>query len=373
MTTRYGSILLYSSLQFSGNIEKYFVRHTKKLVIFKVLPRFNNPQSIVRIYQKGKKMVEYKVSSSSNIMMYYFLWYKEYMHLLLTYFEKNEEIFVISFHPLSFFFSSLQKLIRNVKFVFWVGDYFTGYKPTNFLFRIASQFYNKRLKYRLYLSDRLNEALNGYTIKTRNVKTVMWGIDSEYARKVLRKSPCGNCILGFSGMLRKSQGIEELLEALKNLPNVSLKLLGPAPNELYHEYKKIIKNNDLSKRVYFPNITVYSERLREMLDDCHIGIAMYDVSEQSATFYADPAKVKTYAEFGLPIIMTNAACIAEYIIKYHAGIVINQTTKDLSEAIKTISENYTYYKNGLSDFNNFFEYESYYKKHFLFLEKHEIK
>src|SRR5258708_987465 len=39
---RYKNIFMYSSLQFCGNIEEYFSKHTEKLVVFITMPRLKN-------------------------------------------------------------------------------------------------------------------------------------------------------------------------------------------------------------------------------------------------------------------------------------------------------------------------------------------
>src|SRR4051812_30369056 len=108
---RYGNIFSYASLQFSGNIEEYFARHAKKLVVFLVMPRLKNKGNLVRVYKKGVLVNEQAVTLSENIFLYYFLWYYNYLVILFTYFSSREKIVSLSFHPISLFGMRLQKMI----------------------------------------------------------------------------------------------------------------------------------------------------------------------------------------------------------------------------------------------------------------------
>src|SRR5690242_14214743 len=100
----YKNIFLYSSLQFMGNVEEYFSKHTEKLVVFVLMPRQQFDASLMRLYKKGQLIEEKKIILSKNIFIYYFLWYFYYLKSLLIYFSRNEEVFVITFHPISLFF-----------------------------------------------------------------------------------------------------------------------------------------------------------------------------------------------------------------------------------------------------------------------------
>ncbi len=362
----YKNIFLYASLQFCGNIEKYFQENTETLLVFHVLPRQGNAFNLARRYEKGILVKEEKVTSSSNIILYYFLWYYHYLSLLLKHFSKEKKIHVISFHPLSFFFSRIQKMLRNITFVYWVGDYFPGNNPINIFYRNVSKFYHKKIRYKGYLSDRLNEKMNGKIVNTLEVKTIMWGV-IPLPKKPVKKIN-NNLQLGFVGVMRNSQGIEFLIEAVGKISNVSLRLLGPCAAELYEKYATIIKKYHIEKRVYFPNKILYGDALQKEIEKCHIGVALYDVSSETTTFYADPAKVKTYAQYGLPILMTDAADIANYIKRFHAGEIVTQEIGSVQEAVEKITNNYEAYLYGVKAFTDYFNYEKYYKKRFAFLE-----
>ena len=79
---RYGNLFTYASLQFSGNVEEYFSKHSKKFVAFLVMPRLKNKGNLVRFYEKGKLVKEEEINLSENIFLYYFLWYVNYWRII---------------------------------------------------------------------------------------------------------------------------------------------------------------------------------------------------------------------------------------------------------------------------------------------------
>lgn len=360
----YKNIFLYASLQFSGNIEEYFKNHTENLLVFLVMPRVNNEVNLFRYYHNGKLIKEEKVTLSTNIFIYYFLWYVNHIRGLVKFFPKKEKIVVISFHPLTFFFMSVHRLLRNVQYVYWIGDYFPGVTRNLRLYEKLKKSYHDVIPYSCYLSDKINEKLNGVVIHTANRKTIVWGVKP---KKISRKAPSKHLQILFVGLIKRSQGIEHILEFLKEHKDYKVKLLGVCEQKLYNEYQRIISKYNIKKQVYFPNKFLPENELEVESKDCHVGVALYDATPLNASYYADPGKVKSYAELELPVIMSNISDTAKYIKRFHSGEVINKTS-ELEEAFIKIKNNYKSYQKGIRLFNQHFYFESYYKKSFTFLE-----
>lgn len=364
----YKNIFLYSSLQFTGNFEDYFVMHTEKLVAFVLMPRQQYDASLIRLYVKGKLKEEKKVILSKNIFIYYLLWYFYQILFLIRYFSRKEKVVVITFHPISFFGMMFQKLLRNIEFVYWIADYFPPVKLSLILFERLKRYYNGKLKFVCYLSDLINEKINKKIINSVDKKTVMWGILPKNLKRTLNK---GNFTALFVGVIRESQGLEFIFEFLKSHRDYSVKIVGVCEEKLYKKYKNIIKDNKIEGQVYFPNKFLLDEDLEELSKTCQVGIAVYNVDETSATYYTDPGKIKTYAALGLPIIMSDISAIAPYVEKFRCGKVIKKSTEELGEALSEIKNNYDKYLRGLKEFNKYFFYNTYYKNAFKFLEKYE--
>ncbi|HUD09785.1 MAG TPA: hypothetical protein VMR77_03215 [Patescibacteria group bacterium] len=363
---RYKNIFLQSSLQFCGNIEEYFVSHTEKLVIFIVMPRVKNKGNVIRQYNYGKLMEEKPFSLSENIFLYYLGWYIQYFKVLNKYYSKKEPFFAIVFHPIFFFGMSTQKLWRSVNFVYWVGDYFPNTSKVIIMFEKLKKFYHGQGTYACYISDAINEIMNGKILESDNRKTVMWGVKP---KSITRTFDRNNFNILFVGLIKESQGLEFFYDFLKENKEYKLKIIGVCEKKLYTKYMSIIKRYDISDRVYFPNKFFSDKELNEISEECQIGIALYDANKSSVTYYADPGKVKAYAELGLPIIMSNIPSVAPYIRKFNAGEIVDRNEISLRNALKKIRDNYQKYIDGVNKFNRYFYFEDYYKRRFKFLEK----
>lgn len=361
---RYKNIFLYASLQFCGNIEEYFSQHTEKLIVFIIMPRVQSKYNLIRRYSKGKLEEEVKVHSSENILMYYLYWYIYHLQVISKYFSRKERIVVISFHPLTFFFMTLQQKVRKLQFVYWIGDYFPSINFSLSLYEKIKKFYHDRVIFSCYLSNKINQKMNGKVLSTKKRKTVMWGVKP---LKIERKNDFSLFTLLFIGLIKPSQGLEETFLFLKSHNQYRIKILGVCEKNLYEKYKKLIKHYNIEKRVFFPNKFFSESEVVQHSLDAHVGIGLYDISPNNATHYADPGKIKTYAELGLPIIMSNISDVVYYIKKFQCGEVINEDNS-LENALVKIKKDYKKYSNGLKKFNEYFYYEDYYRSKFTFLE-----
>ena len=361
----YKKIFLYASDQFCGNIEEYFSLHTRKLVVFIVMPRVKNSGNWIREYRDGKLISKVPVELSENVILYYLKAIYFHWHILFSYFSKDEKFILIAGHPLCFFGLGIQKLARRVKYVYWVGDYFPGADLIISTYEKIKKRYHDSIPYSLYLSDGINMVFNGgRVVNTKNRKTVMWGVKSFNVKRLIPKRKFR---LLFVGVIKESQGLEDVFKLLSEKKNMQMDIIGVCSTVLYKKYRKIIADYKLKERVWFPNKFIDEETLKKKSIKSHLGIALYDMSISNPTFYTDPGKIKAYTQFGLPVVMTDTSGIAPYVKKFKSGVVI-KSIADLPTAISLIQENYSKYKDGVDKFNKYFEFERYYKKKFLFLE-----
>jgi glycosyltransferase involved in cell wall biosynthesis len=361
----YGTVFLYASLQFCGNIEEYFRKHTDKLVVFIVMPRTKNTNNLLRVYKKGKLVKTEKITLSTNAVLYYVKWYLAQLRILLRLFRRDERITLVGFHPICFFGMTLQSMIRNIQFVYWIGDYFPATSLSIKLFEVVKRHYHNNLHTTYYLSDGINRIFNKKIINSENRRTVMWGVVPPNRRRSKRPS---NFELLFVGLIKESQGLEFLFTFLHNNPKYYLNIIGVCDDALYQKYNQMISKLNISTQVFFPNIFYTDDQLGKLARRCSIGIGLYNIDRSNPTFYTDPGKIKAYAQMGLPVIMTNVSGIAPYIKKFGAGIVIARNSKDLAGAVKEMHKNYERYIKGLRKFNDFFCYEKYYANAFHAIE-----
>jgi len=356
---------MYASLQFCGNIEEYFSKHTVKLLVYIVMPRLKNKFNLVRLYKKGELIEEKKVPSSDNIFLYYFLWYFYQIFFLLKYFSGEERFFLLGGHPICFFGLRFQRLVRNVSHIYWVGDYFPAGGITIKLFEKLKKYYHERVKYSLYLSDRINAVFNnGRIINTTSRKTIMWGVKP---KNIKRNFPKDSFTILFVGLIKDYQGLEFMFDFLKSHKDYKLNIIGICDDKLYGKYMKTIKKLGVSSQVFFPNQFFSDKDLEEIAKKCHVGIALYNIDKSNPTYYTDPGKVKAYAELELPVIMSDTSGIVAFVKKFGSGIIIDQLPGDLAKTLRQIKNNYNKYLLGIKHFNKHFYYEKYYGGRFSFL------
>lgn len=360
----YKNVYLYSSLQTSGYLEEYFVNHTENLVVFVLGTRLKNYKNLLRFYKNGNLIKESSFALSTNIFLYYALWFLRHNYFLIRYFSRKEKVYVMSTHPVTLFGMSIQKLLRNIKIFYLNGDYFPPVNLSLFLFEKIKRFYCHKVEYCFYYSDRINEKMNGKILHTPYRKTVMLGI---LPKNIKRLYPKKRFSILFIGAIKPGQGLEYLFDFLEKHSEYTVKILGTSSDKLYSEYKQIIKKKKIDKQVYFPNRFFSDGELEKISKNCHVGIALYDADPTNCTYYSDPGKVKTYASLGLPIIMTDVSTSAKYIKKFECGILVSQNSEDIVEALVKIKKHYRKYLQGLQKFRKYFNYESYYSKSFKFL------
>ncbi len=362
---RYKNIILYSSHQWCGNTKEYFIKHTEKLAVFLLMPRVQNKDNALRIYEKGRLVKEVNTPLSENFFLYYLLWYFHYIVAIFKYFPRNEKLIVITAHPYVFFAMTLQKLLRKIEFVYWIADYYPPINLTMKLYERLKKFYHDGLSYKIYLGDGVNKIMNGKIVSTETCKTILWGVKPKSIHRDFVKA---NRTILFVGVIRSNVGLEVVYEFLKANPTYDLKVIGICNDELYKKHQEMIKYHDIAKRVYFPNRFFFDDKLNELSKKCFVGVALYAIDNTSTIYYADPGKIKAYTEMGLPVIMSRTSSIAPYIKKFKAGEVIDRNAESLYAAIAKIESNYKEYLDSLKKFNKYFYYETYYARKFKFLK-----
>ena len=362
---RYKNILLYTSHQWCGNIEEYFSQNSEKLLAFLIMPRVQNKDNVLRIYEKGKLVEEENINLSENIFLYYFLWYIHYIKAIFTHVPRNERLVVISHHPYPFLFMTFQKLFRKLTFVYWIADYFPPINLVLRLFEKFKAFYHNNIDYACYLGDGVNNIMNGKIMTTDRKRTIIWGVKPKNIKRNFMET---KHTLLYVGVVRPTVGLEIAYEFLKANKTYNLKIIGVCDEALYKRQIAMIENYGIDKQVYFPNRFFFDDELNEISKKCFVGIALYSIDSTSTIYYADPGKVKAYTEMGLPVIMTKTSSIAPYIEKFKAGELIGRDPISFGKAINMVLKNYNRYLNGIEKFNKYFYFEDYYGKNFKFLE-----
>lgn len=366
MSVVYKRIFAYGSLQFCGHIEEYLSAHTGELLVFIVQPRVGDPHNLLRRYRNGTLIEECPVRSSQNLFLYYLLWYANHVRFLLRFCPKGERTIVFGGHPIVFFGMGLFRLVRPLRFAYWIGDYFPSAQLSVRLFERLKKGYHDRVDYTYYLTDAINRMMNGgAVVDTPNHRTVMWGLAPFPA---VPPPPLEPFTLLFVGLVRPGQGLEALFTFLSARRRCRLKIIGVCQPDYYVRLQALVASLGLDGQVFFPNRFYSEPELVEIAATCHVGLALYDTSGDNFTHYADPGKVKAYAEMRLPVLMTRISDIVPYVERFCSGEVISGIG-ELGQAIERIRDDYPRYQEGIRRFVAHFEYDAYYREAFRALEE----
>ena len=341
-------------------MEQYFAANTMDLCVFIIQPRICVHTNIIRRYHNGTLVEERTVKSSRNLFFYYLLWYCNHVRELLRFCTKDQTTLVLGGHPVVFFGMGFFKLIRPLVYAYWIGDYFPSSQPVIRLYERVKKWYHDRVPYAFYLSDAINKVMNGAVVNTPYRRTVMWGLKPFPAVPVPPLTPF---TLLFVGLIRSGQGLEAVFGFLVQHPEYRLSLIGVGQSAYVAGLQTLLRQTGLENRVFFPN-RFYSEmELLDVARGCHVGIALYDTGVENFTHYADPGKVKAYAEMHLPVLMTRISDIVPFVERFRCGEVVDRIDQ-MEEALERIRLNYPQYQAGVARFNEHFEYSRYYRDAF---------
>jgi glycosyltransferase involved in cell wall biosynthesis len=147
----------------------------------------------------------------------------------------------------------------------------------------------------------------------------------------------------FLGHLRSGQGLELLPGVVRLLlpyfPDLKLIIIGDG--ELKDSLKRGFEKLGIKNNVVFLGL-VNEDRLYLELSRVTVGLAPYP--PRSLASYSDPAKVKAYLSFGIPVVITPYTSISKEVKNASAGIVCTYEEEAIAAAIKDILSNYDFYK-----------------------------
>ncbi len=352
---RYESVFAHASFQFCGHIDEYLIANTRHLTLLRTQTRFGKGGHLLERYEEGRLVEERRLRSSNNIFLYYLLWAFHHNRELWRCSHRVKGLTVALFtHPVGCFGMGVHRLLGRVKCAFWVWDWFPPTSLPLKIYAVVVRYYVKRVDFAYALTQGIADKIDG------NVSVVMLG---------MKRLPCADVDRSGSrrilvvGQLRHGQGIEAALDFLAEHLEYSLTLLGAAANGFEQVIEERIRNCNLADRVEFPNRFVSQEELSDAAAKCFCGLALYDTSPGNFTHYADPGKVKSYIEMGLPVVMTRISEIAPYVEKFKAGVVLDSIT-DLPDAVVRIADNLSAYADGACNLATYFDFQNYYSKGF---------
>lgn len=354
------------SIKNLGNFRNYLIENTDYLVTFHFPHGYLKKASYMEIYKKGKisqRKEFYKYPGKTN-MVKLGLYYLYFNYIVFKYVKK--ESFIIVENPIFCILNSIATLTKRLKFIFWVGDYFPQHAGFMWFYNKIADFYNKNLKYVLYVSPPLYKHYMPVLLekdkKTKYRAVFTLGVKKRYNAKKTFNKLSKKIVLGFIGVIRKKQGLELAFEYLSKSSNVGLEIIGDGYSLGY--YIDLAKKLNIEHRIKFYG---FVEDIDPIIKKWDIGLALYKDSKDNVSKYCEPVKIKDYLEYGLPVITTKTTYMSEEIKKFKAGEVIDETVESLQKAVEKINRNYKDYKSGVDNIVKKYEYKKWYDNEFKFL------
>lgn len=343
---RYESVFAQASFQFCGHIDEYLIRHTRHLGLYYNQTRFGKGGHLLKIYEEGALVEERHFASAHPIPLYYWRLWWNWHRELRRFCRDRKEVTALFEFPL---LGVGRLLRRKARHVFWQWDYFPGRGFTERLYDLVAGRCARRCERYIPLTKSIARAM-----ELPEAQELMLGMTLPTRFGTLEK----NRIL-LVGQLREGQGVEPVLDFIASHPQYSLALMGAAANGFEKKIESRIAAAQMADRVYFPNHFVSDAELRAVAATCFVSLALYDTSANNLTHFADPGKVKSSIEMGLPVVMTRISDIVPFVERFRAGEVIDSIA-ELSTAVDRIRGRYVVYLAGLRAFAEHFECERYY-------------
>lgn len=342
---RHECVFAQASFQFCGHIDDYLIENVRQLGLIYFQTRFGKGRHLFRRYEAGRLVEERELSFASSCLGYYVGLWRHWNRELNAFRRGKAEVTAVFTHPLLAFGKGFR---RNVRTVFWQWDHFPDVSPKSRLFNAFARFYAPRCSVYRPLTHAIGKAVG-----LPDAKPLMLGV-----KPPSRFGDPQSTRLLLVGQLRKGQGVEDVLDFLSRTPDAALSLMGAAANGFGDEIRRRIAEGKLEGRVHFPDRFVSDAELRDEAAKCFAALALYDTASNNLTHYADPGKVKSAIEMGLPVVMTRISEIVPFIARFHAGEVVDSVA-DLPAALSRIRRDPASYFAGCRAFAEHFDYRKY--------------
>lgn len=311
------------------------------------LKEFYKKSSYYEYYKRGR-LVERK-SAFHWRMPDVLLYVKDFLYSVYLCLARNEKYdLYVGADPLNAIAGiALKRLGRVEKVIYHSIDYFTR----RFENKILNKIYHTVDKICVRFSDETwnlssmmmnaRQAYNNIDPETSRQVTVPVGV---WFKKVKRKpfNRIHKKKVVFIGSFVPMMGIDLILKAVpfivKAVPEAKFEFIGSGPSDQI--LRGIAKKLKLDKHVTFHGWVYDRKKLGEILSDGAIGLAPFNTTIlDDQVRNADPAKLKDYMLWGMPVIVSDAISNAKKIDEARCGIVIGYKLEELVDAVVQLLQN----------------------------------
>lgn len=335
---------------------------------------FYKESSKYKYYQDGELIKEKKAFHWR--LPDVFLYCKDFMYGVIWCFGQNEKYDVFfGVDPLNALAGLfLKKLGRVEKVVYYTIDYFSQ----RFSNKIINKIYHLLDKISVRLADEtwnlspvMVQARENYNNMNRKIYnkqiTVPIGVwFYEIKRKPFNKIDKDKII--FIGHLTSYMGVDLILKAapiiIKKIPTIKIEIVGGGDME--KSLKDFAKDLQIINNVKFYGWIHERKKIDEILSDGAVGLAPFNTTLlHDEIKNADPAKLKDYMAFGMPVIVTNAISNTKQLEVARCCIIINYDAQVLANAVIKLLQNEKLlkeYRNNALTYARQFDYDRIYSE-----------
>ncbi|MDG6922163.1 MAG: glycosyltransferase [Nitrososphaerota archaeon] len=294
-------------------------------------------KSVMLLYEKGRtiKTIKSPAIPAPQLILYP---KDSVFTLLFALIAHRRYSFYVGVDPLN---AALGLFLKSMGFVRYVVFYTIDYVPTRFNFRVLNSTYHavdrfcvEHCDYTWNLSEAMTEARRREGIVGgKQIEVPLGTVPQDKQSNLSRNYEHERAV--FIGHLRKGHGLELLIPAfsqvVKKVPHAKLTIIGAGPLE--QSLRSAVRDRNLSSSVDFRGYIKNSREVKQIISRCAFGLAPYEPTTESFTWFADPGKPKEYISCGLPVIITSVPRFSKEIQKHEAGMIVQFDENDLAAAM----------------------------------------
>ena len=239
------------------------------------------------------------------------------------------------------------------KTIYWVWDYYPlkakslQEKIMRYIYWYVDTDSSKKSTATFFLHSKLRELRNRISGNRQILKDLIIPIGTNAIDVGIKTKLIP--IIGYLGVIKKTQGINILFDSLpkllKEYPKLKVEIIGSGPEE--KALKKSAK--PFADRIKFYGYLESLSKVQDIMTKWSIGIATYIPMPDNPAYFTDPSKIKTYLSAAVPVISTDVTPFCKEINKSKAGVIISYSKNEFIKAVKTILDSeVTYSKNALN-------------------------
>lgn len=335
-------------------------------------------ENVLTIYKKGEQAYHISFFNlrvtesllflflpiSGSLFLIQLVWF-----IFLLRIRGNKFDYFFSVNALTAWFGNLLRSLGVVKeTVYWVWDYYPlkatslQEKIIRFIYWYVDSNSSKNSTKTVFLHPKLREIREEITDNKQMLKKQIVPIGTSMINASNNaKYPL---IVGYLGVIKKTQGIDILLDTfqdlLKKFPKLTIEIIGSGPEEQKLRKRAKVFGRKIKFYGYIESLFI----VQTIMTRWSIGVATYLPVPDNPAYFTDPSKIKTYLSASVPVILTDVSPFNEEVTKSKAGVVISYSKDEFIKAVNTILGAQTLFSQNARKLAKKYDYKKIYRQFF---------